>query len=118
MSTRAGWTWRRPHHRPDGTPGLPPPAEPSPAATRAPTPRPSPPAPTATVHVDSRTQGLGAFHRLVDLSVEDDVVVVDDDGDRQAWTVTGRRLVDKDDLAPADLFRRDGPARLVLVTCG
>ncbi len=68
-------------------------------------------------HVDSRTQGLGAFHRLVDLAVGDRVEVVAGDT-TTTFEVTGRRLVDKDTLEPRDLFRRSGRPQLVLVTCG
>ncbi|MBY5164431.1 class F sortase [Salsipaludibacter albus] len=69
-------------------------------------------------HVDDREQGLGAFHRLVDLAVGDRVEVEADDGSTSAWEVTGRELVDKSALETSDLFRRSGPTRLVLVTCG
>ncbi len=68
-------------------------------------------------HVDSRVQGLGAFHRLVDLQVGDRVEVTSDDG-TTTWVVAGRRLVDKAALDPSALFRRSGQPRLVLVTCG
>lgn len=69
-------------------------------------------------HVDSREQGLGAFHRLVDLAVGDRVEVVADDDTTSTWEVTGRQLVDKAEVDPRDLFRRSGRPRLVLVTCG
>lgn len=69
-------------------------------------------------HVDSRTQGLGAFHALVDLAVGDVVTVTAADGTTSDFEVTGREEIDKDVLATDDLFRRDGPAQLVLVTCG
>lgn len=69
-------------------------------------------------HVDDREQGLGTFHRLVDLRVGDEVAVDMADGTTTSWRVTGRRLVDKDVLPVADLFRREGIPQLVLVTCG
>lgn len=69
-------------------------------------------------HVDSRTQGLGAFHALVDLAVGDVVTVTAADGSSKDFEVTGREEVDKDVLAADELFRRDGPVQLVLVTCG
>lgn len=82
---------------------------------------PAPGAPGNAViagHVDDREQGLGAFHRLVDLGVGDSVEVVADDGTTSTWKVTGRTLVDKSALETRDLFRRSGPPQLVLVTCG
>ncbi len=69
-------------------------------------------------HVDDREQGLGAFHRLVDLRVGDRVEVEADDGSSTTWEVTGRELVEKSALETGDLFRRTGPTQLVLVTCG
>lgn len=71
-----------------------------------------------TGHVDSREQGLGAFHGLVDLAVGDRIVVDADDGTTSTWEVTGRALLDKSGLDTTSLFRRTGPAQLVLVTCG
>lgn len=69
-------------------------------------------------HVDSRTQGLGVFAGLTRLQVGDGVEVVDASGDRTSWTVTGRQTFDKASLPVADLYAREGPARLVLITCG
>ncbi len=69
-------------------------------------------------HVDDREQGLGVFHELVDLAVGDEVVVTADDGTSTRWEVTGRELIDKSALDVQALFRRSGPAQLVLVTCG
>lgn len=69
-------------------------------------------------HVDSRSQGLGAFHRLNDVAVGDIVTVTASDGTTTDFEVTGREEIPKDALVTDDLFRRDGPAQLVLVTCG
>lgn len=69
-------------------------------------------------HVDSRTQGRGAFFSLDRLAPGDEVEVTDAAGDTTTWVVTGRQTIDKDVLPLEEVFRRDGPARLVLVTCG
>lgn len=69
-------------------------------------------------HVDSRTQGRGAFFSLDRLAPGDEVEVTDVDGATTTWVVTGRQTIDKDVLPVEEVFRRDGPARLVLVTCG
>lgn len=69
-------------------------------------------------HVDSRTQGLGVFAELTRLAVGDEVVVTDVAGEATSWVVTGRQTLDKATLPVDDLYRRDGPPRLVLITCG
>jgi LPXTG-site transpeptidase (sortase) family protein len=69
-------------------------------------------------HVDDREQGLGAFHRLADVSVGDPVTVALADGTVLDYRVRTVERVPKTDL-PVDLvFRRDGPPLLTLVTCG
>jgi hypothetical protein len=69
-------------------------------------------------HVDSRSQGRGAFFNLVRVAVGDEVIVTDADGVAQTWVVTAREVVDKEVLPVAELYRRDGAPRLVLITCG
>jgi sortase (surface protein transpeptidase) len=69
-------------------------------------------------HVDSRTQGRGAFFDLRDLDVEDVVVTTGEDGQPQEWRVVARTRFLKDELPTADLFTREGDPRLVLITCG
>lgn len=69
-------------------------------------------------HVDSRTQGRGAFFDLRALEVGDEVTLTDGDGTISTWRVTGRRSFAKESLPVSDLYRRDGPRRLVLITCG
>ena len=69
-------------------------------------------------HVDSRTQGRGAFFTLRDLAPGDELRVAGADGTTTSWVVTGRSTIDKDEIPLDELFRRDGPPRLVLVTCG
>jgi LPXTG-site transpeptidase (sortase) family protein len=68
-------------------------------------------------HVDSRTQGPGAFFDLEDLDVGDEVIV---EGGRQTrtWRVVARQRFAKDQLPVDDLFTRSGTPRLVLITCG
>lgn len=69
-------------------------------------------------HVDSRTQGLGAFSQLLDLEVGDVVEVGLADGTTTSWTIAGRETIDKLEVVPRELFSRQGPSQLVLVTCG
>ena len=69
-------------------------------------------------HVDSRTQGAGAFFDLRQLDVDDTIELVDAAGDLQRWTVVARSRFPKDELYDQQLFTRDGDPRLVLITCG
>jgi sortase (surface protein transpeptidase) len=69
-------------------------------------------------HVDDRVQGLGAFHRLVDLEVGSPVEVTLADGSAVTYRVDGVDQVEKATLPTDRLFARDGPPRLALVTCG
>lgn len=69
-------------------------------------------------HVDSRTQGRGAFFDLRIMEVGDEVTVADEDGRETTWRITGRRTFEKESLPIEELFRRDGAPRLVLITCG
>lgn len=68
-------------------------------------------------HVDSRTQGRGAFFDLRRLDVGD-VVVVGFDGSESVWEVVARRQYGKDVIPLGEVFTRDGPPRLALITCG
>jgi LPXTG-site transpeptidase (sortase) family protein len=68
-------------------------------------------------HVDSRTQGRGAFFDLQDLDVGDEVTI-ETAGGQQRWQVTARQRFPKDELPISELFTRDGDPRLVLITCG
>lgn len=69
-------------------------------------------------HVDSRSQGRGAFFDLRAMGVGDEVSVTDADGATTTWRVVGRRTFDKASLPVDELYRRDGQPRLVLITCG
>jgi sortase family protein len=67
-------------------------------------------------HVDTARDGKGALYRLESLPMGARIDVRA--GDRTvAYEVTARRSYAKSRL-PKDLFRRDTPARLALVTCG
>ncbi|MDK1475422.1 class F sortase [Streptomyces sp. 549] len=67
-------------------------------------------------HVDSDTGELGALAALYDVREGDVLTVRRDSGEPVEYRVSTRRTVPKDEL-PADVFRRDGPPVLTLVTC-
>jgi sortase (surface protein transpeptidase) len=69
-------------------------------------------------HVDSRTQGRGAFFGLTRLDVGDRLAVDYDDGSSVEFEVVGRRSYDKDVVPLDEVFARDGEPRLSLITCG
>ena len=69
-------------------------------------------------HVDSRTQGRGAFYPLREADAGDRVVVASDGGRRLTYRVVARELFRKRVLPLEDLFRRDGREVLTLITCG
>lgn len=79
-------------------------------------------APTGTVvldgHVDSAVSGEGALFDLTRLRVGDTVLVTTTKAQTARFVVTARRRYLKADGLPPDLFRADGPPRLVLITCG
>lgn len=68
-------------------------------------------------HVDSRTQGPGVFFGLSKLPLGERIGIQLDGGPTQFFVSVARRFIDKDEL-PLDLYARDGPPRLTLVTCG
>lgn len=68
-------------------------------------------------HIDSRTAGLGTFSVLPALRIGEAVDVRGADGRTVEYHVFARRQYTKADL-PVETFAQDGPARLVLVTCG
>jgi LPXTG-site transpeptidase (sortase) family protein len=59
----------------------------------------------------------GVFRDLDRVSAGDDVTVAFDDGSSERYRVTEVVTFDKEAL-PEDLFARDVPERLVLITCG
>jgi hypothetical protein len=68
-------------------------------------------------HVDSRSQGRGAFFALSAVEPGTTVTVVDTRGVEHRFEVIARRQFPKDGL-PNDLFSNTGGARLALITCG
>ncbi len=83
-------------------------------------PAPGAPAGTAVLagHVDDAEQGLGVLAPLETASVGDEVLVTGEDGVPSRWQVVAREEFDKQVVPLADLFTREGPPRLVLITCG
>lgn len=69
-------------------------------------------------HVDSATQGVGAFARLRDLQPGDAVLIETASGEVLRYQVTGRRQFAKAELPAETIFSQDVQERLVLVTCG
>lgn len=70
-------------------------------------------------HVDSiASAGLGPFARLKDVAVGDVVAVTSQDGSTSQFAVRSVVRVAKTEVVWTDLFTREGPHRLVLVTCG
>jgi hypothetical protein len=69
-------------------------------------------------HVDDREQGLGALAPLREAVVGDELLVTDDAGTTTRWRLVSREVISKQALPLERLFRRDGPARLTLITCG
>ena len=69
-------------------------------------------------HVDDRVQGRGAFYRLVELAPGDPVLVGWPTAPSCATGCAEVERVDKPGCRPTQLFARDGPPRLTLITCG
>ncbi|GIG36710.1 class F sortase [Cellulomonas pakistanensis] len=70
-------------------------------------------------HVDSiASGGAGPFARLVDVRPGDSVEVTLADGSTRAYAVDAVTRFPKDEARWPDVFTRDGPPRLALVTCG
>jgi sortase (surface protein transpeptidase) len=69
-------------------------------------------------HVDTAEQGPGALYRLTDLNAGDPVTVTLADGREVPYRVEARRTYVKGEGLPEALFHTDGPAQLVLITCG
>lgn len=69
-------------------------------------------------HVDSAELGAGALFRLGELDEGAPVYVESGNGRRTAYRVVARQVYPKEAGLPADVFRLDGPHRLVLITCG
>lgn len=68
-------------------------------------------------HVDSRTQGLGFFARLLRAEVGDQVTLKGD-GHRASYSITAVKTITKEVLAAGGrAFDQTGDHRLVLITC-
>ncbi len=80
-----------------------------------------PGAPTGTTliaaHVDAPSHGPGPMAALARAPMGTVLTVTDAAGASYSFTLTERRSLDKSEL-PSDLFAAQGPARLVLITCG
>jgi hypothetical protein len=69
-------------------------------------------------HLDSYQYGIGFLVNLRRLQPGDQVVLDGNSGARTDWTVTSATLYPRDALPADQLFSRNGPPRLVLITCG
>jgi hypothetical protein len=70
------------------------------------------------VHLDSVEHGFGPFAAVHHLEPGDPAQVVGADGSDHDYTVVDVVTYEKTVLPHAELFRRDGPPKAVLVTCG
>nr|WP_252727726.1 class F sortase [Curtobacterium sp. WW7] len=69
-------------------------------------------------HVDAVGYGVGPFARLATVAVGSTVTVTGADGRATDYTVATVDLLAKTGVPWSSVFDRDGPPRLVLVTCG
>ncbi len=69
-------------------------------------------------HVDSSTQGEGAFFRLRELDQGDRLTVTGSDGQDRTYRVIAREEYQKTMIPLDRYFARDGDQRLTLITCG
>ena len=69
-------------------------------------------------HVDSAAAGEGALFQIGTLRGGQTILVTTASGRTLRYAVTARRTYPKSGGLPAELLGTDGPARLVLITCG
>ncbi len=69
-------------------------------------------------HVDGAGQGRGAMYRVRELGPGDRIEVELADGQSVGYRVIAKETIVKKRLPVERLFARDGPPRLVLITCG
>jgi Sortase domain len=69
-------------------------------------------------HLDSKEYGVGPLVRLRDLRPGDSVAVYSTDSSVNRYRVVKVEDIPKTGLAVGDLFDRDGPRLLRIVTCG
>ena len=60
----------------------------------------------------------GVFRRLAEVAVGAEVIVSLTDGQALSYRVSEVRLIDKNLLPPEEIWNREGPPRLALITCG
>lgn len=60
----------------------------------------------------------GVFRHLADIDVGAEVIVTLTDGQSLSYRVTEVRLIDKNLLPPEEIWNREGPPRLAMITCG
>jgi len=71
-----------------------------------------------SAHVDSPRQGLGPFASLAGLAAGTEIVVTVDAGEQMRYAVESVTSIPKREVPLAEIFDREGPRRLVLITCG
>jgi hypothetical protein len=69
-------------------------------------------------HVDSATQGLGAFFHLSQITSGSTVQIITADGRLWKYRVIAREEFPKTAIPLPAIFAQSGPSRLVLATCG
>jgi hypothetical protein len=69
-------------------------------------------------HVDSASLGLGAFFRLREARLGDEIVLENAKGESTGYTVVALRSYAKTSLPVAEVFAQGVGSRLVLLTCG
>lgn len=69
-------------------------------------------------HVDSRVYGLGPLARLRDAKPGQQVSVTDAAGSRTVYIVQTVTYIPRAELPVDELFTREGPRSLVVITCG
>lgn len=69
-------------------------------------------------HVDTRAEGLGPFARLRELRPGQEITIADTNGQTQSYAVTAVTEIQKSKVVIDELFRRDGPPELKVLTCG
>lgn len=69
-------------------------------------------------HVDSRVYGIGPLSVLRDAQPGQTLQVTDADGAVTAYTVESVTYIPRAELPVDQLFDRDGPRSLVVITCG
>ena len=69
-------------------------------------------------HVDSLTYGLGPFAELKKAQPGQRIGLTGEDGVQRVYTVDTVETTEKTTVDLSSVFVQDGPARLVLITCG